>query len=245
MYMPRQSTVLRRNSLEEGISRNQQNAVRGIFGIQIFLFLMTSLSACGIPYRHFEYLASYRWGIILPVPEETTVIQKGNVTYFLSNHRDWTLTLSVWKDVTERDAIFSEREERFRFLLIEAKKWVDEGSKSRWIEGGLSWLGGGRGLRIEFEALPEKGQASIYFEPGDPVFHRMVFLEVNRRLYQIHMQSLISAKNEAIKVWNEIAEETRLSGKPLVEIPLGRILPESEMDSIIRQALAKENIRGG
>ncbi len=165
--------------------------------LAVVVFFFT-LAGCAHPYPQYTHLISFKWGVIIPVPQGTTVVRQKNAAYLLSNRRDWSLALSVRRPSHEERIRLPLREEKLRRMLKESKNMIERREGKRWIEGSLSWLGGARGLRFDFEGPPEKSQASIYFRRGEILYHRVAFLSANKRLYRLHLQSLPLAKDEAL-----------------------------------------------
>lgn len=208
-------------------------------GFSLLAFWL-GISGCTYPFEQFDHLISFPWGTIVPIPADSTVIYDKSEVFFLSNRRGWSLTLTVRKPSVSGQDRFPLSEVRARLLLKDSRSLIEQEKKRRWIEGSLSWLGGSRGVRIDFEGPPEEGQASIYFEPGQKLFHRVAFLNVNKRLYRLHLQSLPVAKGEALRIWGDAAEGTHLSGRPKISFPNSEDLPESNILSMVRVTFTGE-----
>lgn len=242
MFMVKRFTALRKRVPEE--TRNSTSFRRrgpSQFGWRppgwLFLVLGIALSGCALPYPEYTHLISFRWGVILPVPEGATLIHQKNAAYLLSNRRDWSLTLSVWRPSREERLRLPLGEEDFRRILDESRRLAERTPGRRWIEGSLSWLGGARGVRLDFEGPPDEGQASIYFRRGEILYHRVAVLKVKKRLYRLHLQSIRSPKDEALRFWSDMGVGIRLSGRPIVSILHDEEFPESDHFSIIRETL--------
>jgi hypothetical protein len=64
-------------------------------------------------------------------------------------------------------------------------------------------------------------------------------LNVNKRLYRLHLQSIRLPKDEALRVWSDLGVGVRLSGRPIVSILHDEKFPKSDYISLIRETLAK------
>lgn len=195
------------------------------------------LTGCTLPYPGYSHLISIQWGIILPVPEGATLVREKNTAYLLSNQRDWTLRLSVWRPSRKERGQLPLEEKDLRRILDKGKKLVGQEPGIRWLGGRVSRLGGAIGVQLDFEGLPEKGQASIYFQKGDILFHRVAVFGNNNRLYSLHLQSNRLQKGEALRFWSDMKVDTRLSGKTLLSIFRSEKFPESDHFSIIRETI--------
>lgn len=64
-------------------------------------------------------------------------------------------------------------------------------------------------------------------------------MNVNKRLYRLHLQSIRSPKDEALRVWSDLGVGIRLSGRPIVSIMHDEEFSESDLISLIRETLTK------
>jgi hypothetical protein len=198
------------------------------------LFVLLA-AGCTDPFTVGSRIVSLPWGADLPAPAGTDTVYDRTSLYLQSRKREWSLTLSAWRlnaPLTKKVS---------KDLLISARGLAGRLPGRLWLGGDSAQIGGGSGLRFDFEGPPGKGQGAAFFDPGANVFHRVAVLEFGGRLYRLHFRSLKSAKRFTSAIWTNVAGGIQFTGeKRIINLSTGEALPGGDARSAVESALRGE-----
>ncbi len=200
----------------------------------LLLFVLRA-AGCADPFTVGSRIVSLPWGADLPLPAGADTVYDKTSLYLQSRKREWSLTLSTWRSNAPLTKKVSED------LLGSARGLAGRLPGRRWLGGGRARIGGGSGLRFDFEGPPGKGQGAAFFEPRAIVFHRVAVLEFGGWLYRLHFRSLKSAKRFTSAVWTNVAGGIRFTGeKRIINPGPGEELPGGDARSAVESVLRGE-----